>query len=191
MVSYLFEWDKKLFLWINGLSGSGLDYLFAWTTYMATAFGLILVFVLLKIWDEKHFAKHFVFVLMAVAGSVLIEKGIKLFVDRSRPYGFFYQDIDDGNVILNCIFNAHVSNSFPSGHTALVFATVAALNAVYDHKLWFLYPVALYLGLTRIYVGAHFPSDVLAGVLVGILGSLLAVQANKKLKVVAIGHGTP
>lgn len=60
-------------------------------------------------------------------------------------------------------------NSFPSGHTCAAFAFAAALCAVLPQK-WAkaaaLIAAAL-MGFSRLYVGVHFPSDVLAGVLIG------------------------
>lgn len=65
-------------------------------------------------------------------------------------------------------------NSFPSGHTCAAFACAAALSAVLPQKwaratAWI---AAALMGFSRLYVGVHFPSDVLAGALVGTLCGL-------------------
>ena len=105
---------------------------------------------------------------------------LKSIISRPRPYEIFYQDIAQGKAVVNSIFSTVVSNSFPSGHAALVFATVVALNVVYKNRLLFLYPLAAVVALSRIYVGAHFPSDVIAGVFVGSFTSLFVVACLKK-----------
>jgi membrane-associated phospholipid phosphatase len=66
--------------------------------------------------------------------------------------------------------------SFPSGHTSQAFF-MATLMAGYFHAgVWaacLLYAIALVVGITRIYVGAHYPRDVLAGVILGSAWGLL------------------
>ena len=67
--------------------------------------------------------------------------------------------------------NAHigpaVSNaSFPSGHTAVAFSMATILGESYDIK-WLTYPVAALVGLSRIEQNAHWPSDLLAGAIIG------------------------
>jgi undecaprenyl-diphosphatase len=101
-------------------------------------------------------------------------------VDRPRPYDYFYGAIARGEVVMNNIFSTVVSNSFPSSHSALAFAVATALVGVYGRRLRFVYLIAGWLSLTRVYVGAHFPSDVLAGALIGTVGAWGAMRLVKK-----------
>ncbi|MHB9033236.1 MAG: phosphatase PAP2 family protein [Anaerolineae bacterium] len=60
--------------------------------------------------------------------------------------------------------------SFPSGHTSQAFFMVTLLIAYFHASAWLavlLYGLAVLVGITRMYVGAHYPRDVLAGVLLG------------------------
>jgi membrane-associated phospholipid phosphatase len=72
--------------------------------------------------------------------------------------------------------------SFPSGHTSQIFF-MATLMAKYFHvNAWIvllLYALALIVGITRMYVGAHYPRDVLAGAILGSVWGLLGVLANE------------
>ena len=175
-----FELDKKIFLAVNGCAGSWMDYAMGWTTFLATPVVLYLVIALLFIWDPQHAVKRFAVVLLAAASVPLANSLFKHLIHRNRPYEIFYQDVADGKVVVHYLFNTFVSNSFPSGHAAFAFAIAAALNVIYKNKLLYLYPVALWLGLTRVYVGAHFPSDVLAGAVLGtIVGTAVAAAASK------------
>lgn len=176
----LWELDKKLFLLINGLGGSWLDYLFGWTTFLGTAFLFYLVFIFMLIWDPEKIARKFLMVLAAGTCGSLLASLLKSIISRPRPYDVFYQDIAQGRVVVNSIFSTVVSNSFPSGHAALVFATVVALNIVYKNRLLFLYPLAAVVAVSRIYVGAHFPSDVMGGALLGVIASLLFITIIRK-----------
>ncbi|HSQ26552.1 MAG TPA: phosphatase PAP2 family protein [Anaerolineales bacterium] len=72
--------------------------------------------------------------------------------------------------------------SFPSGHTSQIFF-MATLMAKYFHfSAWIvflLYALALVVGITRMYVGAHYPRDVLAGAILGSAWGLLGVLVNE------------
>lgn len=69
---------------------------------------------------------------------------------------------------LAALVQEHDPNSFPSGHTSAAFAASAALYR-YIPKKWGILTLAAaaLMGLSRLYVGVHFPSDVIVGVLVG------------------------
>lgn len=180
MIQYLIQWDGNIFLWINGYAGSWLDYIFAWTTILGTPLLFVLVLIFMLIWDQDRVLKKFLIVLIGGAAGGLTGSLLKVLIGRERPYSIFYEDIARGKVIVNTFFNTFFSNSFPSGHAALVFATVVALNMVYKNKLLFLYPLAGIVALSRVYVGAHFPSDIAAGAFVGALISFLSARSLLK-----------
>jgi membrane-associated phospholipid phosphatase len=72
-------------------------------------------------------------------------------------------------------------SSFPSGHTSQAFfmATLMALH--FQPSLWLvflLYVIAFLVGITRMYVGAHYPRDVLAGAILGSAWGLMGVLVD-------------
>jgi membrane-associated phospholipid phosphatase len=71
--------------------------------------------------------------------------------------------------------------SFPSGHTSQAFF-VATLMAPHFHSsawvLFLLYSIALLVGITRMYVGAHYPRDILAGAILGSVWGLLGALVD-------------
>lgn len=64
--------------------------------------------------------------------------------------------------------------SFPSGHTAVAFGVAACLAGSGEALEWVMFPLAGGIGLSRVYLGAHYPLDVAAGALVGCGSGLLA-----------------
>lgn len=72
--------------------------------------------------------------------------------------------------------------SFPSGHTSASFAFAAAACCCLDAK-WvkvLIYTAAALMGLSRLYVGVHFPSDVVGGAVIGALCGFLAAWLYRK-----------
>lgn len=112
-------------------------------------------------------------VLLAMAVAFLTgELGLKNIVCRSRPF------VQDSSVSL--ALRAPTSYSFPSGHTASSFAAATAIFGF--HKKWGAGALCLaaLVGFSRLYLFVHFPSDVLAGAVLGILSSVFAVFIFRK-----------
>jgi len=105
---------------------------------------------------------------VATVLKVVLEDTVKMFVQRHRPA----ETLPD--VILRGRAAAH-GLSFPSGHAMVIFA-VATLVSPYLKGRWKILPwaLAVAVGLSRLYLGAHFPLDVIAGAGLGIfIGGVL------------------
>lgn len=99
------------------------------------------------------------YVLVSVAVSGLISNIVKRAIGRPRPELFGEQGLFTFNPFMH---NADYE-SFPSGHATTCGAFWTALALLYPPLRWPLLLVGLYLALTRVFVGAHYPSDVLVG----------------------------
>ena len=104
----------------------------------------------------------------ALLGSLLINNHlIKNLVQRPRPFVKFTD--------LQIIIPTPSEFSFPSGHTSSSFAAAAVFYRHLPKKLGIPSVVlAGLIGFSRLYVGVHYPTDVIAGVLMGILLSYMA-----------------
>ena len=99
---------------------------------------------------------------------------LKYSIHRDRPF-ITYRDI-----IINPK-SSEGSPSFPSGHTSSSFATATSLSLLYP-KWYVIAPSFLWagsVGYSRVYLGVHYPSDVVAGALLGAGSAWLAHKANQ------------
>ena len=107
-------------------------------------------------------------------GFIVVNLTIKPLVSRPRPW----LAIED---FVNLV-PEHDPNSFPSGHTNAAFAFALAVCMSAPKKWMKVSAVcaAAVMGLSRLYVGVHFPSDVLAGAVIGSLCGLLGAWVVSK-----------
>lgn len=170
-----FYWDTNLFLALNRHAGTWMDYLLGWPTYLGEAYLFLPVtFLLLLIWDPKNTLSHFLKIVVCILFASLANSPLKDLVDRPRPWSFFYQAIDQELVDVTFLFSIETSKSFPSGHTAAVFSLATALVNIYGRKLLWIYLFALWIGVSRVFCGAHFPLDIFGGALVGFVSAQFA-----------------
>jgi len=93
---------------------------------------------------------------------ILVNIFLKNAVARVRPY--------DMNEHIHCIIDPQSDYSFPSGHTAIAFAASVPVYFLVDKIIGIVMVVfSVLMGLSRIYVCVHYPSDVIGGALAGIL----------------------
>jgi undecaprenyl-diphosphatase len=105
----------------------------------------------------------------AVALSWILAEGAKYLFNRARPF------IEDTEVAP--LIKTPSSSSFPSGHSATAAAGAITLSAVYPAFAPTLLLSGFLVALSRVYLGVHFPFDVLAGAAIGALtaGAVLAM----------------
>lgn len=97
-----------------------------------------------------------------IVDALLCNCILKPLVARVRPY--------DVNTAIELIVAKPVDYSFPSGHTAAAFAATTAL--FFDRKKYLWIPaliLAVLTGFSRLYLYVHYPTDVLGGIIIGIL----------------------
>ena len=133
-------------------------------------------------------------VLFAVGcGAVITNLALKNMVVRTRPYADQTRDIYQWWVYIseNSFFGFTVSDhSFPSGHTT---ATAAAMTAIFrstnKKKSWPVFILVVLMGFSRLYLMVHYPTDVLAGLIAGVIGAIAGFYLIKLLYRFINSHG--
>ncbi|MCK4802603.1 phosphatase PAP2 family protein [bacterium] len=158
IIHLLPEINKFLFYQINNFHFHWLDTIMLPITYCGD--GTVLAIVALGLWRLRGWRKFLWLVLILASAGILVQM-IKYFFPSPRPSAVF-PDIH----ILGSVLRAH---SFPSGHTASTFGLISFLSGEFPQLGNFLWVMAILIGFSRVYVGAHFPADVLFGAGLGYL----------------------
>jgi len=159
--------DQSITQWINAPAGSHV--LLDSIMIAASQFGVpLLVLLVIVQWWSQSARLHVRHTCVAAGFSLLIGLGLNqiilLFVHRVRPY-------DAG--ITNLIIDRSGDWSFPSDHATATFAiTTAFLLHGLRWRGLALLAATLLVCLSRVYVGTHYLSDVLGGVLTGIIAAV-------------------
>jgi membrane-associated phospholipid phosphatase len=137
-----------------------------------TRMGEELAFLLLTLWFVYKKDRKTALKIGATGLSVLIISIIlKYIFSHPRPITFFEEQgiMDKFNLVNG--YTLRGTNSFPSGHTMASFALYSVIALHFSHKKMLktaCLTVAILVGVSRVYLGAHFPEDVLLGSAMGI-----------------------
>jgi membrane-associated phospholipid phosphatase len=165
--------NKALFLDINTLANHSYSFIWSNLTFLGDALpacAIMLLFIRKRpdlVWSG---------ILSTLIATLLVNL-LKFYFNSPRP-----PSVIESNLI-NIIGPAIYSHSFPSGHTVTIF-TLTGIVMFYFRTMFLriiMVILALFIGLSRIVVGVHWPADVLAGAAIGILCAVTGVYFINKL----------
>ncbi len=155
--------DHRIFILINHWPHTPVSDSIALTLSGVLA-STVVVWLLLSVWifirEEKRDHWFFLPIVLASFLSILVTDVIlKNFFGRARP------PLSLGTIYVGSPLLDH---SFPSGHATFAWALAVVLASKEPRTRWLFYLLAFLISLSRVYLGAHYPSDVIAGTLVGL-----------------------
>ena len=164
MTSYLIFLDTELFHIINGKwQNSFFDWFMPFMTDLKNFTYVLVALGLWILWRER---KAGIFFLVFVGLTITITDQfsshlLKEWVERVRPC----RVLENVHLLTNC----NTSYSFPSSHAVNIFAAAYLLSRPFKRFSPLLYGIAAIVGYSRIYIGIHYPFDVLGGAGIGLL----------------------
>jgi undecaprenyl-diphosphatase len=172
MLKRLLEWDRDAFVYLNSLGIEEYDRFWATITDIVTWVPLFIFFIILLFLKFPKREAWFKF--LTIIGLIIFITAIthwtKISVARLRP-----NNTEEINTLIR-ILKSPTDYSFFSGHASSSFSITTLVFLFLKEKikwaaLFFIWPILF--ALSRIYVGVHFPIDIIVGMVVGILSGLL------------------
>lgn len=166
------QFDSTIIAAIQGLESPGLTSIMKFFTFIGsgTQVAIIALLVLFFLFKVLHHRRELILVIWVVLGSTILNEILKTVFHRARP-------------TIHRIVEAN-GFSFPSGHSMAAFSLYGViafllwrhLSTSLGRGLLILFSIfmIIMIGVSRIYLGVHYPSDVLGGFLAS--GCLLAVS---------------
>jgi undecaprenyl-diphosphatase len=167
-----FVYDEAILTWVVGIQTPILTQFMMVITYVGALYAGIPLLLMIIYAAEKRNKEVFWNSLAAILITIVITWMLKLFFNRDRPtdtaFGFYDEAF----------------KSFPSGHASISFAVFSTLADYHRKYSVVFYVFAALVAFSRVYLGAHYGSDVIFGAMLGILFSTLTIEAGigNKLK---------
>jgi undecaprenyl-diphosphatase len=127
------------------------------------------LFLIVYFWVIKEKRLAIILTTGIIAGAIFTYP-LKFLIDRQRPY----EQLDTTR-LLTPFEN---DPSFPSGHTEMSFLAATIISQFHPRYSKYLYGFSFIVALSRIYVGVHFPIDVIGGAIIGIVIGKLTLRRN-------------
>lgn len=172
--------DLRLLHALNGIAGrvTAIDTIFIFgAKYLIYVMAVLMAAHVAVSWKTTDFEGRLQdFVRACVAGALgfIGEQLIGLLWFRPRPFVALTD-------VVKLIEKSPLEKSFPSGHATASFAIAFAIFLYARRWGWLLIMLAAFVGVSRVVVGVHYPSDVLGGALLGYLVALAAAPVKKAL----------
>ncbi|WP_414469140.1 phosphatase PAP2 family protein [Methanobacterium sp. ACI-7] len=182
LINPILNYNVMLFYLVNnGLENSILNIIMPFLTDFGSLAAWCIICALLYIFGGVKAKKVAILAFLALFISNVFVYLLKHFIAEPRPFlvlGNVHQLVLENDVY-----------SFPSGHATSSFAAAVVIGLKYsieflDRKIRIIYPIiafAAVIGFSRIYIGVHYPLDVVFGALIGTICALLVLKFENKI----------
>ena len=172
MINKIVEIDKLIMVFFNKtISNPIFDYIMPIITNQnfLVFSGLILIGYLAYYGEKRGRITIVVLLIAASFSDAICFQVIKPWVGRIRPSHEFYDYI-------NLLVSKGGKYSFPSNHAANSFVFATVLSYFYEKNKTFLYILASAIAFSRVYVGVHYPLDIVSGAIIGYIISWIILS---------------
>lgn len=173
-----FAFDKSFLLWLHQFANPTLDNLMLFITNLGNPNTVLIIFgvTLGILWYRRYRQEAKIFII-ACLGAFILNTGLKLFFTKTRPQ-------------LWTLLISETSYSFPSGHalgSLVLYGFIAYILAThYSKYAKLIYSLTVILiaaiGISRLYLGVHWPTDIIAGYGTGFLWLMICIAMLKLQK---------
>ena len=175
MIDFLVSLDRQLFYFVNvTLANPVTDFIMPiLTSDWVLRIGYLCAMVVI-LWKGTKQRRLLVLcsVLALAATDLVVSAGLKPLFGRLRPC----HDLTDIHLLVNC----GTGFSMPSSHAANAFGQAVFWGVVFKPWRWALFSLALFISLSRIFVGVHYPADITVGALIGVAIGWVAQRVAQK-----------
>lgn len=180
MLEKLIEWDKEIFLFLNDMNMHAFDpvmmVLSSYTLFVGVC--AVIIFFMIKI-NRKQGIVASLFFLLTIGLNNLTNQIIKRLIARPRP---IHEEVFDD--IIHALGKHETGFSFYSGHSTTAFCIAMFSLLFFRNKIYSIVALVWAFGVaySRIYMGKHYPFDVLCGTLAGCLFGFLGFKLYEYYK---------
>ena len=181
MLDYLKNIDESLFLFLNGLHNDVFDFIMHWITYQQTWYLFYLLLVIWMFWKYKQnaFIPILVIILAITISDQFTSSFMKPFFERLRP-------CHDPAIshLVHVVDGCGGQYGFASSHASNSFVLATLLFLFFRTKFKYtsiLFIWAVVVAYSRIYVGVHFPGDIIVGAIAGFMVGLILFYFYSKI----------
>lgn len=196
-MQFLYEYDEKLLFFINRtVRNDVLDVIFVFFSDRRSLLVLVPVLAavgyILKRQGKDEFRKLIVISIMAIIAASLSDiitsrVMIKPLFARSRPCqvleGLFFYKVKSGIWVLTDGISSYKSSfSFVSSHASNSISAAVVFGYFYKKLIPALILAVAIIGLSRPYLGVHYPSDIISGWITGVMTASMVILLFKKMR---------
>ena len=180
MILLLQNIDNSILLFIkNNMHSDIMDGAMVTITSLGNGGAIWIIIAVLLMINKKYRKISFIVLGALILCTILGEEILKYVIQRIRPC----VDIP----VINMLIAKPLSYSFPSGHSASSFAAAGVLSKYFKKYTLVFFTLASLIAFSRLYLYVHYPTDVLAGIILGLICSKASIyifnKINKNYKV--------